>query len=193
MTLSNKLTFIRLLMAPVFFCLFWVTMANPLPVVKLKIYILLIVLAVFSEISDALDGRIARKRGEVTDFGKLFDPFADSVSRFTFFLCFWWSGVVPAWMIVTIFYRDACISFLRLVLRGENVVLAARISGKIKAVTQSAAIFLILVVEVTAIIFPGFPVRLPALIVMSVVVTVTVLSMVDYLWAHRHILREIDK
>lgn len=193
MTLSNRLTLIRLSMAPLFFCLFWIEITLAQPKTSLIINLLLIVLAAISEISDALDGKIARSRNEVTDFGKLFDPFADSVSRFTFFLCFWWMNLFPAWMVVVLFYRDACISFLRLVVRGENVVLAARKSGKIKAVSQSVAIFVILASRVMQYFIPEFPLKPIALWVMVVVVIITVLSFVDYILAHREILKRIDK
>ncbi len=193
MTLSNRLTFIRLCMAPLFFGMFWLEISLAQPRVSLVINLLLIVLAAISEISDALDGRIARDRNEVTDFGKLFDPFADSVSRFTFFLCFWWINLFPAWMVVILFYRDACISFLRLVVRGENVVLAARKSGKIKAVSQSIAIFAILVGRVIQHFFPEFPLKPIAWWVMLCVVIITVLSFIDYLHAHREIIRQIEK
>ncbi len=193
MTIANRLTFIRLCMAPIFFLLFWLDLYAADPTVSLTINVLLILLATGSEISDAIDGRLARARGEVTDFGKLFDPFADSVSRFTFFLCFWWADMFPAWMVIVLFYRDACISFLRLAVRGENVVIAARKSGKIKAVSQSIAIFLLLISRILFHWLPRFPVHDISWWVMFLVVIITVLSFVDYLRAHWEILRAIPK
>jgi CDP-diacylglycerol---glycerol-3-phosphate 3-phosphatidyltransferase len=193
MTYSNRLTLIRLSLAPVFFILFWIEKHFANHGLSLSINITLIILATISEITDALDGKIARKRKEVTDFGKLFDPFADSVSRFTFFLCFWWSNLIPAWMVIIIFYRDACVSFLRLVLRGENVVLAARRSGKIKAVLQSIAIICILLGRVCKILYAPFPLDRVVWWIMLIVVGVTIYSFVDYVLSHKKILSRIPK
>ncbi len=192
MTLSNKLTFARLLAAPVFFILFWIDKAMNQNGVTLGVTIILIILLTFSEISDAMDGRLARSRNEVTDFGKLFDPFADSVSRFTFFFCFWWLELCPAWMVVVIFYRDAAISFLRLVVRGENVVLAARKSGKFKAVSQATAIYLILAARLVHVFNGDFPLHTFSTWVIGIVAVITVASMMDYLAANMPVLKNVD-
>lgn len=94
------------------------------------------VLALILEITDIADGKIARKYGLVSDFGKLFDPYSDSFSRFTLFLGLHAIGVADTWMIVAIFFRDSTVSFLRMVAATRNVVIAARQSGKIKAIVQ---------------------------------------------------------
>ena len=106
---------------------------------------------VILEITDLLDGRIARSYGQVTSFGKLFDPFSDAFSRFTLFLGLYEIGVADLWMIVLIFYRDSSISFFRSVAAVRNVVLAARTSGKAKAIVQGVGtqvIFLLLVLKI---------------------------------------------
>jgi CDP-diacylglycerol---glycerol-3-phosphate 3-phosphatidyltransferase len=193
MTLATKLTFSRLLLAPVIFILFWILKYNVNPSVDLWMTLTLIGIAAYGEISDALDGKIARDRNEITDFGKLFDPFADSVYRFTFFFCFWWLKMCPAWMVIVILYREMSISFLRLVLRGENVVLAARQSGKIKAIFQASAIFLILLVQASKYWFRNLTVELYGSVIMFIVVIVTLISMVDYIQAHWKILEQIKK
>ena len=193
MTLSNKLSFFRLLLAPVYFILFWIDKHQNHPEVTLIVSCILIVLVILGEISDALDGSLARSRQEITDFGKLFDPFADYVTRFTFFFCFWWLELCPAWMVVVIFYREAIVSFLRLLVRGENVVLAARKTGKFKAIIQAIAIFVILGARLISFWIPNFPVVNIATGVMAVVVIITVISMVDYIYSCRAIIAQIPK
>ncbi|MBN1355284.1 CDP-alcohol phosphatidyltransferase family protein [bacterium] len=193
MTLANRLTFIRLTMAPVYFGLFWIDKSSGKPFTTLLITTILIVLVTIAEITDAVDGALARSRLEVSDFGKLFDPFADYVSRFTLFFGFWWLELVPAYMVVIIFYREAIISFLRLLMRGENIVLAARRSGKIKAVAQATAIFIVLVSRWLSYWFPAFPYLQINWTVMLIVVVITLYSMFDYIHSCRHTLREIQK
>ena len=68
------------------------------------------VLALLLELTDLLDGKIARSYGVVTDFGKLFDPFSDAFSRYTLFLGLYAIGVADLWMIMAIFYRDSSVS-----------------------------------------------------------------------------------
>ncbi len=192
MTLANRLTLARLSLAPLYFCLFWIDREMNHNLITLTINIGLIILVTFAEISDALDGHLARSRNEITDFGKLFDPFADYVTRFTFFFCFWWIGLFPAWMVVLVYYREAVISFLRLLVRGENVVLSARKSGKIKAIIQAVAIFMILGARVLVYWVPSFPIKTLSFYVMLCVVLITLYSMFDYLNACRPILKNIQ-
>ncbi len=191
MTLSNRLTFVRLCMSPLIFLVTWFDLSHPGLSWQWAVNGFLVMVATFSEISDALDGKLARDRGQVTDFGKLFDPFADYVYRFTFFFCFWWMQLAPAWMVVLLFYRETAISFLRLVVRGENIVLSARKSGKIKAVSQAIAIFVILLGRLITDLMPAFPLAEVSWWTMLLVVIVTLYSMVDYIWAHRDIIGQI--
>lgn len=100
--------------------------------------------AVLIELSDMFDGMIARARSEVTDFGKVFDPVADAVSRQTVFLAFLLSGIIPLWCYLVFFYRDAFMQLMRIVCASSGIVLAARMSGKIKAVIQAIATFVVL-------------------------------------------------
>jgi CDP-diacylglycerol--glycerol-3-phosphate 3-phosphatidyltransferase len=101
-------------------------------------------LSLVLEATDALDGWVARKYGIVSDFGKLFDPFSDAFARFTLFLGLYAIGIADLWMILVIFYRDSSISFFRSVAASNQVVIAARQSGKIKALVQAFGVNTIL-------------------------------------------------
>lgn len=143
------------------------------------------------EVTDLADGHIARKYKQVTDFGKLFDPFSDAFCRYTLFLGMYAIGVADLWMIVAIFYRDSSISFFRTVSAVRNVVLAARPSGKIKAVVQGVGtqiVFLALLAEALA---PGLPLmdRIPWW-TMLIMTLVTIASFVDYFVGNLPILRD---
>jgi CDP-diacylglycerol--glycerol-3-phosphate 3-phosphatidyltransferase len=91
------------------------------------------------EISDAVDGYIARKYNMVTDLGKILDPFSDVISRVTFFICFTFTGIMPLWTLLVIIYRELAITFLRMMMMGRGTAMAASIWGKAKAVTYSVS------------------------------------------------------
>jgi CDP-diacylglycerol--glycerol-3-phosphate 3-phosphatidyltransferase len=147
-------------------------------------------LALLLEVTDILDGRIARSYGHVTTFGKLFDPFSDAFSRFTLFLGLYHVGVAVLWMIIAIFYRDSSVSFLRTVSAVRNVVLSARQSGKIKAVVQGVGTQICFLSLAISNLWPDAPIPadLPwwSMLAMTLV---TMLSFVDYFVGNLPILR----
>jgi len=106
---------------------------------------LLIFLVGLAELTDLFDGMAARKRDQVTELGKILDPMADSIFRLSVFLAFT-QGVVglPLWLVLFFFYRDSIISMLRTTCALRGFTLAARLSGKVKAVVQCCATFMIL-------------------------------------------------
>jgi len=105
-----------------------------------------VLVTILSEITDAFDGFFARRRGEVTDFGKVFDPAVDSLARLTAFISFMAAGIIPLWMFLIFMYRDMLMALLRVVCASSGTVLAARKSGKTKAVIQAISIFGVLAV-----------------------------------------------
>lgn len=147
-------------------------------------------LSLVLEITDLMDGRIARSYGQVSAFGKLFDPFSDAFCRFTLFLGLYAIGVADLWMILVIFYRDSSISFIRSVAAVRNVVVSARTSGKVKAVVQGVGTQIVFVALVIRAWFPELP--LPATTewwTMLAMTVVTFGSFIDYFLGTWPILR----
>lgn len=186
-TLPNVLTLLRLASAPVFLALFLGDFFGPEEeLIRLSLCLGLVVL---SEASDMLDGFLARRRGQVSEFGKLMDPYADSAFRLTVLFsfagrnCRW----VPLWMVVVLLYRDILTSVVRTFAMRRGVVVAARLSGKLKAVAEAAAMVSILVVAIRHEADGGavMPVRAAALRIMWVVLAVAIWSGLDYFWACR--------
>ncbi len=105
-----------------------------------------IILLNYLELTDATDGYIARKWGQVTDVGKLLDPMFDSLCRFTIFATLLTMDVLPLWMLLIFFYRDMSVSYYRAFAAQRNVTMSARISGKVKAVVQGVGVLLVCVV-----------------------------------------------
>src|ERR1700722_6206154 len=96
-------------------------------------------------LTDFLDGKIARRRGLITNFGKLMDPLADKILICSAFIAFVGLGWMPAWMVVIIVARGLAITGLRLLAASKNLVLAAEGYGKHKTISQIVAILAILV------------------------------------------------
>ena len=151
--------------------------------------------------TDFLDGRIARARGLITNFGKLMDPLADKIMTCSAFVAFVESThmdpnapvKVGAWMVVIIVARELAITGLRLLAASKNIVLAAEGYGKHKTISQIVAIIALLVVDA----FNEWPASLKNLfaswtpafanIMLWVTVVLTALSGLIYLWRNRAI------
>jgi CDP-diacylglycerol--glycerol-3-phosphate 3-phosphatidyltransferase len=178
----NVITAIRLPLAPIAVaCLMLDSVAGVLAA---------LVLALILEITDIADGWMARRYGVVSDFGKLFDPFSDAFCRFTLFLGIYAIGKADLWMILLIYYRDSSISFLRSIAAVRNQVLAARQSGKIKALVQGFGTQFLFLSLVLGKLRPDWTWTDSApWWLMLVMTVVTGLSFVDYFWGNRLLLR----
>jgi len=153
MTLANKITSVRLVLAPVFFVVYLLPRFFPsvfavtspfgegdlISVGAPWTVPVLWILFAGSEITDMLDGIIARRRGEVSDFGKLFDPFADTLTQITYFFCFVLDGILPPLLFLAVLYREFGILFIRNLMLKKGISLGARMGGKIKTVTYVLA------------------------------------------------------
>jgi CDP-diacylglycerol---glycerol-3-phosphate 3-phosphatidyltransferase len=141
------LTLSRIFLGPIFLIVYLYYQEFGITLAWLP-YILLF-LAGVSELSDMFDGALARKHNKVTELGKLLDPMADSIFRLSVLLAFT-QGIIqlPVLLVCVFFYRDTIISTLRTVCALRGIALAARLSGKIKAVIQAAVGFFILVMMI---------------------------------------------
>jgi CDP-diacylglycerol--glycerol-3-phosphate 3-phosphatidyltransferase len=195
-SLANYLTFIRIFISPIFMFLYLEHDLLGISLVVLP-YILLVLLGV-SELSDAFDGYIARKFHQVTDLGKILDPMADSIYRISVFLTFTQPPVNLPLLIVFIFlYRDSVISTLRTICALRGFALAARSSGKIKAVIQAGSAFVILLLMIPyAVGYTSYEtLRGVSIGVVSLAAIYALYSGIEYIWANRgYVLRLlIDK
>jgi CDP-diacylglycerol--glycerol-3-phosphate 3-phosphatidyltransferase len=195
MTLPNLLTGSRFVSGPLIFFLFVGTGATgwlaPWLSPTAGLWACL-VLAMLSELTDLLDGWVARRLNQVTDLGKVLDPFADSVYRLSVFFAFA-SGAhgawAPPWAPLLLFYRDMAVTLVRAVGLERGLFIQARLSGKLKAIVQGAAAVALLGIaclmgpEAAAWERWGLPLVLPAL-------TMTVWSAFDYVWANRGLFAE---
>ena len=171
LNLPNKLTLLRLALAPVYLVLIALGFDWPA----------LIVFAVAS-FTDLLDGKIARKHGLVTNFGKFIDPIADKLLVMSAMLVLVGQGRMPSWVCIIMLGREFAISGFRLVAADSGKVIAAGWLGKVKTVTQmTAVILLLLLVPVTGAPLLGQTGVVLANIAMYVSAFMTLWSGVDYI------------
>ena len=151
-------------------------------------------------LTDFLDGRIARQRNQISDFGKIMDPVADKILVIGIFLAFVQMQLVPAWMVFVIIIREFLITSLRLFAIRKGKVLAAESIGKHKTVSQMVTIFFILlflVVRETGVRFSFWNedyqniFKAVILIFMSLTVVLTLYSGFSYLWQNKKLIRSL--
>lgn len=167
MTTASKITLIRMAFIPLLIVfMYWSQgVAGSWPLwVSLGIFIL-------ASLTDYIDGYIARKYNQVSDFGKFLDPLADkllTIAAMTVF-CEW--QIFPAWALVIVLTREFAVTGLRLVAVGKGKVIAAGWSGKIKTASTMVGLCVMMA-------FPQFP----ALnwVIIGVIVITTVYSGVEY-------------
>lgn len=151
MNLPNKLTLARMIMIP-FFLFFMLNQPEFLPfyIPGIAPYCKWIALGIFilASITDALDGKIARKYNLVTNFGKFMDPLADKLLVNLGLIALMLLKLVNPWLVMLIIARDFFITGFRLVAAEKGTVIAAGIWGKVKTAAQMVMIcFLILDIQ----------------------------------------------
>lgn len=188
MNLPNKLTMFRVILIP-FFVFFLLTDVLGAPGDYLAL-----VIFIAASLTDMLDGKIARKYNLVTNFGKFMDPLADKLLVCSAMICLVDLKVLAAWMVIIIIAREFIISGFRLIAAEHQIVIAASMWGKFKTTFQMAMIILLILnlnfdVMITANL--GI-IQLLATIATWVALVLTVVSLIDYLYKNKSVLKEQD-
>ena len=166
MTTASKITLVRVAMIPVFMVFMYLSGGQP----GLWMWLALGVF-ILASLTDYVDGQIARKCNQVSDFGKFLDPLADkllTIAAMTMF-CEW--GSFPAWALMIVLTREFAVTGLRLVAVGNGTVIAAGWSGKVKTTSTMIGLCVMMAFPTVAIL---------NIIVITVIVVTTVYSGVEY-------------
>ena len=173
MNLPNKLSVARVLCIPAI-----VTLLHfPEPACRIAAAVLFII----GCLTDFLDGRIARKRNLVTDFGKFIDPVADKLLVLTTLVMLVRAGLMEAWVLVLILCRELAVDGLRMVAVGQGKVIAAGPWGKWKTTFQMITVIVILLTDQ-----PCFGTWYTAVLT-GISAALTVWSAVDYFVKNRSV------
>lgn len=164
MNLPNKLTLFRVILIPVFLVLLYFGFDIPA-----------LVVFVVASLTDLLDGKIARSKNLVTNFGKFADPLADKLLTCSAMIALSDLGRLAGWIVIVIIAREFIISGFRLVASDNNVVIAANYWGKFKTTFQMIMVILLIAnIQIPAVVFVTKVVTYIALIL-------TIISLITYM------------
>ena len=166
MTTATKITLLRVFMIPAYMVFMYLSggQSNLWMWLALGIFIL-------ASITDFVDGYIARKYGQVSDFGKFLDPLADKLLTIAAMAMFCQWGSFPAWALMIVLTREFAVSGLRMVAGPKGKVIAAGKSGKFKTASSMVGLCVLMAFPASALI---------AWIVVGLIVITTVYSGVEY-------------
>ncbi len=171
MNLPNKLTVLRMIMIVPFVVL----LMDGWDMISLAIFVI-------ASLTDLLDGKIARKYHLVTNFGKFMDPLADKLLVCAAMIVLVEMGRIPAWIVIIITSREFIINGFRLIASDNGVVIAASYWGKFKTVFQMVMICL-MIANIGAL-------SLITDVVMWIALILTVVSLADYLYKNKDVMKE---
>jgi CDP-diacylglycerol--glycerol-3-phosphate 3-phosphatidyltransferase len=174
LNLPNKLSIARAVCIPVIVVLLYLED----PACRIAAGILFILAC----LTDFLDGRIARKRNLVTDFGKFIDPVADKLLVLTTLIMLVHLRMMPAWVVILVLCRELSVDGLRMVAVTQGKVIAAGPLGKWKTACQMVLISVMLILDLS------FTTSWPVMALTGIMVLLTVVSAVDYFVRNRSVL-----
>jgi len=166
MTTASKITLIRVAFIPVFMALMYLSGGQP----GLYLWLSLAVFIIAS-VTDWVDGYIARKYEQVSDFGKFLDPLADKLLVIAAMAMFCEWKIIPAWALMIVLTREFAVTGLRLVAVGKGKVIAAGFSGKVKTASTMIGLCAMMAFPTATIL---------CWVVLGVIVVTTVYSGVEY-------------
>ncbi len=166
MTTASKITLVRVFLIPVMMVTLYLSVGQS----GVWMWVSLGIFVVGS-LSDYIDGQIARRCNQVTDFGKFLDPLADKLLTIAVMTVFCQWGRFPAWALMIVLTREFAVTGLRLVAAPKGRVIAAAWSGKVKTASTMVGLILWMMLPENTVV---------GLIVSSVIVLTTVYSGVEY-------------
>ena len=171
MTTANKLTFLRIVLVPVFLLILYVGLpgANWW---ALGVFIL-------ASLTDSLDGYIARHYNQITSMGKFMDPLADKMLVMAAMCWFVQSGQMAGWVLAMVLLREFAVSGVRLVAVEQGRVIAAAWSGKIKTLVTMVCLCFML----------GFNINWLNLLCQVLILAATLYSGIEYCAKNRDVFR----
>ena len=149
MNLPNKLTVMRIILVP--FMVASMLIEFPFH------YLVAGLIFGAASLTDYFDGKIARERNLITNFGKFADPIADKILVVSALVCFLAKGLCDPIIILIVLFREFVVTSIRLSAASNGTVVAANMWGKVKTVTQMIAIIAVFVFQVALEVYAVFP------------------------------------
>ena len=198
MNTPNKLTVFRILLVPLIVIVSLINIDINIYGIPLT-FIIMDVIFIIGSLTDKLDGYLARKNNQVTNFGKFLDPIADKVLVVSAMLILVGAGKLPAWIPIIVITREFAVSGYRLIAVEQNgKVIAANNWGKLKTVTQMIAIALAFIdvnsfgdIFVKSLDTIPFIINLLSTLLMIICVIATIISGYEYLKNGKDLLKDV--
>lgn len=171
--IANNITFVRIFIS---FIALGLVMSG-----DIKLLLIAIILIAYSELTDMLDGYLARRDNCVTSLGKLLDPLSDSISRFIYFFSFGYMGLFPIWLVIILFVRDIIVAYIRTYMSLMGIAMGARWSGKAKALVQFGGQYLLLFALLVLLMNQGQAYSEDYLLLMTAIGTVSTFAILHLL------------
>ena len=166
MTTATKITLLRVAMIPAYMACMYLSCGQP----NLWMWIALGIF-ILASITDFVDGQIARRFNQFSDFGKFLDPLADKLLTIAAMVIYCEWGMFPSWALMLVLTREFAVTGLRLVAVGKGTVIAAGKSGKFKTASTMVGLCVLM----------AFPtVDWLNLIVNVVIIITTIYSGIEY-------------
>jgi CDP-diacylglycerol---glycerol-3-phosphate 3-phosphatidyltransferase len=137
MTLPNKITFFRLIMAPIGAGFLFYGSDKYGAIIALVIFLV-------AMLSDVLDGYLARKNKQITDLGIYLDSLSDKIIILLYFILLTWAGYYPTWLFIAFFFREMFMDGFKNFALSKGAIISAQRSGKNKALLQTISILVAL-------------------------------------------------
>ena len=200
MNLPNKLTLFRIILVPIMVIVSFFDIPGSFLGISTTMWIMELIFIIAS-ITDKLDGYLARKNNQVTNFGKFLDPIADKILVVAAMILFVEMGRLPAWIPIIVIFREFAVSGYKLIaVQNSGKVIAANVWGKLKTVTQMIAIILMFLTTqpyfafvnsaLTYMTTGDFVMNILASIFMTVSVIATIFSGYEYLKGGKDLLKD---
>lgn len=197
MNLPNKLTLFRIILVPIMVIVSFFDIPGSFLGISTTMWIMELIFIIAS-ITDKLDGYLARKNNQVTNFGKFLDPIADKILVVAAMILFVGMGRLPAWIPIIVIFREFAVSGYRLIaVQNSGKVIAANVWGKLKTVTQMIAIILMFLTTQPYFAFVhtnmatgDFIINILASIFMTISVIATIFSGYEYLKGGKDLLKD---
>lgn len=200
MNLPNKLTLFRIILVPIMVIVSFFDIPGSFLGISTTMWIMELIFIIAS-ITDKLDGYLARKNNQVTNFGKFLDPIADKILVVAAMILFVEMGRLPTWIPIIVIFREFAVSGYRLIaVQNSGKVIAANVWGKLKTVTQMIAIILMFLTTqpyfafvnsaLTYMTTGDFVMNILASIFMTVSVIATIFSGYEYLKGGKDLLKD---
>lgn len=176
MNTPNKLTVFRVVLMPIYMA---VMLLDSIP----YNYIYAFVLFAIASLTDLIDGHLARKNKQITDFGKFLDPLADKILTTSALLCLMQLDLCSIWVVMIVLTREFLVTSIRLIASGNGKVIAANMWGKVKTFVQMVSMTLILFLLALDQfgVMGNFPLHNLSHVLMWITAVFTVVSGIKYL------------